>query len=87
MRLHALIFAAGQGTPLVGVVYDPKVSGFLDYVGQKRYVDVQNVTTEKLLRLSEEALTQGVDMGNAQQLRILAGENESAVRELLGKGR
>ena len=33
MRLHALIFAAGQGIPLAGVVYDPKVSSFLRYVG------------------------------------------------------
>lgn len=87
MRLHALIFAAGQGTPLVGVVYDPKVSGFLDYVGQKRYVDVQDVTAEKLLVMAEDALSQGVDLGNAQQLRALAEENESAARELLKKGR
>ena len=32
MRLHALIFAAGQGIPLAGVVYDPKVSSFLRYI-------------------------------------------------------
>lgn len=35
MRLHALIFAAGQGIPLAGVVYDPKVSAFLRYIGQR----------------------------------------------------
>ena len=34
MRLHGLIFAAGQGVPLVGVVYDPKVRAFLRYIGQ-----------------------------------------------------
>lgn len=87
MRLHALIFAAGQGTPLVGVVYDPKVSGFLDYVGQKRYVSVQDVTAEKLCAMSEEALRQGVDLGNARQLRQLAAENEYAAESLLRKGR
>ena len=28
MRLHVLVFASGQGVPLVGIVYDPKVSAF-----------------------------------------------------------
>lgn len=37
MRLHGLIFAAGQGVPLVGITYDPKVSGFLSYMGQELY--------------------------------------------------
>ena len=40
MRLHGLIFAAGQGVPLVGVVYDPKVSAFLSYMGQELYEDL-----------------------------------------------
>lgn len=32
-RLHALIFAAGAGVPHVGLVYDPKVRGFLEDSG------------------------------------------------------
>ncbi len=33
VRLHALIFAAAQGTPAVGVAYDPKVSAFMTGLG------------------------------------------------------
>lgn len=34
IRLHALVFAALQAVPHVGIVYDPKVASFLDIVGQ-----------------------------------------------------
>ena len=55
MRLHALIFAAGQGVPLVGVVYDPKVSAFLRYIGQDLFVDLDNLTAEGLTALIDQA--------------------------------
>lgn len=83
MRLHALIFAAGQGVPLVGVVYDPKVSGFLEYLGQKRYMDLDNVEEEVLRNMTAEALQEGIDTYSAQTLRKLAEENETAARQLL----
>ena len=44
MRLHALIFAAGQGVPLAGVVYDPKVSAFLRYIGQENFRALDTLT-------------------------------------------
>ena len=55
MRLHGLIFAAGRGTPLVGVVYDPKVRAFLRYIGQERDMDLEEVTAEKLVAAVREA--------------------------------
>lgn len=83
MRLHALIFAAGQGIPLVGIVYDPKVSGFMDYLQQKNYVNLDSVTQECLYPLIKQALSQGKNKENAQKLRILAEENALAARELI----
>ena len=48
MRLHGLIFAASQGVPLVGIVYDQKVSSFLSYIGQNLYTDLRELTEETL---------------------------------------
>ena len=70
MRLHALVFAAGQGVPLVGVVYDQKISSFLSYIGQDLYTDLEQLTYEGLCahidaacaRMGDKAfLTAGVD--------------------------
>ncbi len=35
MRLHALVFAACNGTPFAGISYDPKVASFLSIFGQE----------------------------------------------------
>lgn len=42
-RLHTLIYAAAVGVPFVGIVYDPKIKAFMEYVGQKNYVNMDNV--------------------------------------------
>jgi polysaccharide pyruvyl transferase CsaB len=34
MRLHALILAAAMSTPVVGIIYDPKIRAFLESIGQ-----------------------------------------------------
>ena len=34
MRLHSLIYAANMGVPMAGIVYEPKVSSFLEEAGQ-----------------------------------------------------
>ena len=58
MRLHALIFAAGKGVPLVGIVYDPKVSAFLKYIGEDLYVDLRDLTADQLCELIGKAAGQ-----------------------------
>lgn len=84
MRLHALIFAAGVGTPLVGVAYDPKVTGFMDYIGKPKCLQLDSLNSDALVGAVEDALTGTFDHAQmARRLRDLAGENEAAARRLL----
>ena len=84
MRLHTLIFASGQGVPMVGVVYDPKVSGFLDYLGQDLYLPLQEVNLGALADLIDAAMAEEpFESENIQRLRRLSAENEALARRLL----
>lgn len=54
MRLHSLVFSAVATIPMVGLVYDPKIQGFLDYIGQPSAGDVRSLEYGNLVKLSEE---------------------------------
>ncbi|EGO62313.1 polysaccharide pyruvyl transferase CsaB [Acetonema longum] len=49
IRLHALIFAAVMHVPLLGVSYDPKISRFLESLGEPSPPDLHTVSAENLL--------------------------------------
>ena len=87
MRLHGLIFAAGQGVPLVGVVYDPKVSAFLSYMGQELYEDLSRLSTESLCAKLDQALALGADptalKEGVERLRHIEQHNSDTMRKLL----
>ena len=54
MRLHALIFSALASVPMVGLVYDPKIQGFLDCIQQPSAGDVKDLSYEHLIELAEQ---------------------------------
>ena len=87
MRLHGLIFAAGQGVPLVGVVYDPKVSAFLSYIGQDLFEELSAVTPERLCARLDQALALRGDRAALEQavarLRSAEQNNADTLRRLL----
>ena len=91
MRLHALIFAAARGVPLVGVVYDPKVSAFLDCVDQDLYIRLDQLTVQSLRALLDAAADRRRDRAalEAKTARLVELERvnrETAARLLAREG-
>lgn len=89
MRLHALIFAASQGVPLVGVSYDPKVTAFLDSVSEERCIPFADMTAENLSDMISRAVRLYDDKERRRQTveRLIAAEtiNCEFARALLEK--
>lgn len=84
MRLHALIFASGQGVPVVGISYDPKVSSFMDYLGQENYVPWDEVTDGVLCDLIDSAASsESAGQEILRRLRELAALNGTLAWRLL----
>ena len=87
MRLHALIFAAGQGIPLAGVVYDPKVSAFLRYIGQELFTDLDALTEENLREMIDRCVAQAehpeAQAAAVQRLQDMERKNVEVARRLL----
>ncbi|MFB0921325.1 MAG: polysaccharide pyruvyl transferase CsaB, partial [Oscillospiraceae bacterium] len=89
MRLHGLIFASSQGVPIVGVSYDPKVTAFLDSVGNENCIQFEELTSEKLIGMTERAVVQFDDREERRRSveRLISAEslNSQCARKLLGE--
>ena len=55
MRLHSLVLASVMGVPCVGLVYDPKVRGFLETVRQPA-VSLNMVSGDEVACICKHAL-------------------------------
>lgn len=91
MRLHALIFAAIQGVPVVGISYNEKVSAFLDYLGQDLSTPLETLSEEWLIRHIENAVR---DIPYSEQrlaaVRLLREKervNQRVLGDMLGQNR
>lgn len=88
MRLHTLIYAASQGVPIIGLVYDPKINGFMDYIRQDMYIDAAKAEADVLRKMIDKCMA---DYDNIKEkidervkfLREKANENSSYAVELL----
>ena len=88
MRLHGLIFAAGQGTPVVGVSYDPKVTAFLRCIDGE-CIALSDAGAENLYALADRAIAKRAApealAESVRQLRGLEERNRRAAARLLNK--
>ncbi len=54
MRLHALIYAATLCVPVIGLVYEPKVEGFLEYANQASAGHVSALEYDQLKKMVDD---------------------------------
>lgn len=88
MRLHLLIFASVMDVPMIGIVYDPKIEGFMQYMNQKNYIHIENFNSEEFTKMFVECKnnldTIKRDIKTASdKLRIEAQKNARLAIELL----
>ncbi len=79
MRLHALILAATQGVPGVGLSYDPKVEGVLREMGGTMAGRIEKIQLEDITAALEKTLA--ARSGTVRQL----AEAASRLRERAGR--
>lgn len=88
MRLHALIFASGQGVPLIGVSYDNKASSFLSYLGQDMFCPFEQATSERLVGLLDECMSRPDNpqerLAAVERLREMEKGNTEMLKKMLG---
>mgnify|MGYP004561614853 CR=1 FL=1 len=88
MRLHMLIFASVMNVPMTGIVYDPKIRGFMEYMNQKKYVELSDFNAETFFEMVLECGKNSEQMKaelkkTSAPLRKRARENAQMAIELL----
>ncbi len=82
MRLHAIVYAASSGTSPVGIVYDPKVCGFMKYIGLDSFIDIENLTADSLYKQIKDAV-ECKSKPDMTRFKELAFKNAEIAAELL----
>ena len=87
-RLHSMIFAACSGVPVLGVVYDPKVSACAHALGMPLAGDLEHFDVDRALTALREVLNDRAAYADklraaTAELRERAKDNEAAFIELL----
>ena len=89
MRLHALVFGAGQGVATIGIAYDDKVSGFMNYIGREMCVLYDECNEDILCGFIDKTMNDTEYAQNmqvaCQTMRENEKENTRHLREIFGK--
>ena len=85
MRLHALVFGAGQGVPTIGIAYDHKVTGFMNYIGREMCVQYEACNAEILKAFIDRTADDAEYNDAMKRACITLRENEKQNTEELRK--
>jgi len=88
MRLHSLVYAINQGVPVIGLVYDPKVQGLMESIGQPFYTSVGETDAEILITFADKIVTDITEISSqilksGQTAQVLAEQNADLCIALL----
>ena len=88
MRLHSLIYAAITSTPVIGVVYDPKVRYFIDMMEQEDGGLIEDLDFNSIIKLIDKVIAGRESYirklkDNMVRLRKLSAENAQLAIELM----
>lgn len=91
MRLHLLTYAAINSVPVIGLVCDPKISGFMENVKQKRYCSVKDIKSGTLDVYVDECMDKHEEISQSLkavcvEFKEKAGLNGKIAIELYEKG-
>ena len=83
-----LIFASVMNVPMVGIAYDPKIKGFMDYMKQERYLELEKFDEEKFSEMLGDAIINIEELKSqlekdSQPLREKAKQNALLALELI----
>ena len=90
MRLHMLIFATVMNVPMAGIAYDPKIKGFMEYMHQKNYINLEDFNGDAFIKISGDVLKNSESlkkklMTELAPIREKAKRNASLAIELLNR--
>ncbi len=90
MRLHAAIYAANRGVPVINLSYDPKVTGFSEYIGIDTTMDLFSFSKEKMTELADSIIENKESLAHnlnkrADELKEKALSNANLAIEIINK--
>ena len=88
LRLHSLILGAAAGTPIVGIDYDPKIRGFMEYAGVGDYICGVEDSADTLMKGIETALDNRKSLrpelrGSCEWMRARIREEGHVISEII----
>ncbi len=70
MRLHLLMYGANVAVPVIGLVYDPKITAYLDYLQQNFTIDTRMVTSKKICDMADEIFADYKSISDALDIKV-----------------